>query len=200
MNMKLVSIVKLKELLFSKRNDDIQSIGQCNKLTKEFIKIMEMYDKDPDDVKHWIDGLNSCILNCYPISDTGYKNMLSKILYNSVSDKSIIELINDDHGNNFINRIKSEVQSKYRKYIPSMNSFQYDNEYYIRLLGILYLILVGRESVDNIDLSYVWDRKFDKIKISPKDKNVIKPGESKLILSKYIYHLNGDQGVLSTFL
>ena len=159
-----------------------------------------MYDKDPDDVKHWIDGLNSCILNCYPISDTGYKNMLSKILYNSVSDKSIIELINDDHGNNFINRIKSEVQSKYRKYIPSMNSFQYDNEYYIRLLGILYLILVGRECVDNIDLFYVWNRKFDKIKISPKDKNVIKPGESKSVLSKYIYHLNGDQRVLSTFL
>lgn len=68
---------------------------------------------------------------------------------------NIINIINDDHGNNFINRIKSEVQSKYRKYIPSMNSFQYDNEYYIRLLGILYLILVGRESVDNIDLSYV---------------------------------------------
>lgn len=199
--MKLININYLKELLFSERRDRLSSsINQCDKFTTEFIKIMEMYDKDPDDIKHWIDGLYSCINQCYS-EDAGYRNMLFKILIkNNKASDDITKIINDDYGNNFINRIKSEVQVKYRKYIPSMNNFLYDNEYYMRLLGILYLILVGKENVDNIDLSYIWDRKFDKIKILLKDKNVIKPRESKLVLSKYIYHLNGNQGILSSYI
>lgn len=87
--MKLININYLKELLFSERRDRLSSsINQCDKLTTEFIKIMEMYDRDPDDVKHWIDGLYSCINQCYS-ENTGYKNMLLKILVknNKVSDE-----------------------------------------------------------------------------------------------------------------
>lgn len=201
----LFSLDYFREKYFSDRSDSIESsIGQCYKLATEFIKVMEMYDKDPDDVKHWIDGMYSCINQCYNIPN-GYSYMFSRIpdkLGEFPSD--VKDYVNSlSHSDDLFNEIRLDIIKKYHTYFrKGLNDMLIDNYTYQRYLLVLYLVLVGRINVDSINLEMIWDNKYNNIQVSVRNdvKNkYIKPNDIKRILYKFIYHLNGDQGVLSKF-
>lgn len=196
----------LDEKGFSERSDALESLlKQCNKFTMEFIKCMEMYSVSEQNLHHWISGaLGSFGLNNIEKKYFTYSTVLSRCIMdpNMLSNSEVSSNVSNLYGKNYINSIKSEIVSD-RKYpsLRSMTSFVYDNEYYSRVLSIFMLVLNKSVDVDYIDVSSIWDSKFDNFKVDvTKDKVKVNYSDIELrrLLSRFIYHLNSDSGFLGS--
>lgn len=188
--------IELLEVLFADRKDEIKSsLAQCYKMTLEFMKCMEMYENDEDDVPHWIDGLCLCIDACDP---KYYFILFSKVaVYLGKIPKDVSDLLKKENSKDMFDDIREDILAKYKKYIPSKDKFKYKDEDYKMMLTVLYKVLIGEIDVDSIDGNILWDRSvysLNEFIISDLDPTRrLSKIKIKKLVSKLIYHLNWDQ-------
>lgn len=128
------------------------------------------------------------------ISDTTYNFLPSDIK----------QKVSDSYGQKFIESMKIRVLNdknkgteKYSSLVRTLSDFNYDNEYYVRMLSILSNILDGEIDISSIDISEVWDNKYSNIIVYNKGKLYKSIDESKIweIIHKFIKILLSDEDI-----
>lgn len=206
---KVIKGLGLKEALFS-RSEDIDSLMSISDLVcTEVIKCMEFYHKLPEDVIHWcqnaagnIARLNSCI------GQLSYGVIFSRsiIKLNLLKGSSdIIKKTSDCYGIDYINLLKLNLinEGKYLLHINSLNDYQYNNEFYCKILSILANILNGKLHVNEIDSSSIWENKYSNLSINLSGSTkLITKSDMKDIFYRFIYSLNSyvNNGYIERYL
>lgn len=182
------------EKLFSRADDIKKLVGQSEKLCKEFIKCMEMYDTTY--LKHWIDGIYSCIKQANDLN-MPYGLVFARLSNKFKSTEDVKKLIGNDHGKSFVKSVKTDLVNKrdYDFYIGSVKDYKYSDEEYTRYLSILYLAVMNEVDVDDIDLGSIWNNEFNDITVDATSTTKGIPSSSiKKVVTRFIFHLNGDYG------
>lgn len=195
----------LNEIEFSKSESIEKAIKTSDTIVSNFIKCIEFGDKCKTTIPHWIDvivgKLKVTKSNGFPygmsfirISDTTYNFLPSDIK----------QKVSDSYGQKFIESMKIRVLNdknkgteKYSSLVRTLSDFNYDNEYYVRMLSILSNILDGEIDISSIDISEVWDNKYSNIIVYNKGKLYKSIDESKIweIIHKFIKILLSDEDI-----
>ena len=198
----IIKRLRYKEENFSERSEYIDEIIKAAEtVTKNIIKCVEFHDQSKTTISHWTDVLVGR-LRIPNVLRYPYGLLFTRVMRDISSlPEDIKHRINDDlgYGEEFIKNMKIRLLTdkdkgveKYLNLVNNMNDFIHDDDYYVRVLGILSLILDGEMNMNSFDPSEIWNYKYSNIITYKKNKRYRSLPESKLrgMIDEYIKFLN----------
>lgn len=200
------NITDIREKLFSRSQEITKILNNSKPICIELIKCMELYWVYPVDVSHWIEVGSSIIYNVENNNFMRYNIVIPEVLsFNELEDiDSTLAGRLEESLNGFIKDVKSDIiKSKKYPSLTTINSFQYDNEYYKRMIRNFICILSGEEMTNIIiggSKKGLYPQLND-LKLPTKVRRRYSSSDIKNLMTEYIRFCNGgvDNGYLKEY-
>ena len=161
---------KLKLFVENVRSEEIKYLVRCSRTTTmEFLKAIEMYYLDSQDVDHWIDKAVGYILNMSNKDNVSpymsfvclLDNETIENLIGSDGLKYMSEYYKANSQSDILNLIKKSVKFKYANIEKSANVtlFNDKDDYYFKVIKFVTLCLCGLTKPENWDNTSSWINK-----------------------------------------